>query len=83
MAGDVDKGEAREEKTQTGANQNGRPPPGRSKGFWIIRALSTLAIASVVPVVAFGVKYYQDGQLLKRHVSIKKAPINMGRAYYV
>ncbi|KAJ3613550.1 hypothetical protein NHX12_019797 [Muraenolepis orangiensis] len=67
MAGDVDKGEAREEKTQTGAHLTGCPAPGLSKGSWIIRALSTLAIVSLVPVLAFGVKYYQDGQLLKRH----------------
>jgi len=68
MAGDVDNGEqARGEETLSGAGARGQ-------GLWMIRALSTLAVVSVVVVpvlAAFGLKYYQDGQLLKRHVSIK------------
>lgn len=31
--------------------------------------LPKLLIIAAVPMVAFAVKYYQDGQLLKRHVS--------------
>ncbi|CAL8287200.1 unnamed protein product [Lota lota] len=65
MAGDVDKGVAREEQTEPGGHRDGLP--GRSKGFWITRALATLAMVSAVPVLAFGIKYYQDGQYLKRH----------------
>ncbi|CAL8273166.1 unnamed protein product [Merluccius merluccius] len=62
MAGDVDQGEAREGETRAGAPRRDRPPPARNQRFW-----TALAAVCVVPALAFGVKYYQDGQLLRRH----------------
>ena len=70
MAGDVDQGADREEQPDPGRRGLGGPPSAGRSGSWITRALATLAVFAVVPVFAFAIKYYQDGQQLKRHVSI-------------
>lgn len=76
MAADVDKRIPEEENAtppenepQNGDSQSGGLPSGRSlRSSWITRLISTLLMVAVVPVLAFGIKYYQDAQLLKRHV---------------
>ncbi|CAL8296274.1 unnamed protein product [Arctogadus glacialis] len=67
MAGDVDQGADREEQPDPGGRGLGGPPSAAKRGSWITRALAALAVFAVVPVLAFGIKYYQDGQQLKRH----------------
>lgn len=62
MAADVDKTIPEDESKI--APQNGHRSPG--SGSW--RVLWTLLIVGAVPLLAFGIKYYQDAQLLKRHV---------------
>lgn len=76
MAADVDKRIPEDKKACLGEDerldksQGGeRPSPGRSKRSWIIGAMSTLLMFIIVPLLAFGYTYYQDSQLLKRHVS--------------
>lgn len=64
MAADVDK---------TTPDDGSRIPPqighrSPGSGSWFSRGLWTLLLVAAVPLLAFGVKYYQDAQLLKRHV---------------
>uniref|UniRef100_A0A673CSI9 Selenoprotein N n=1 Tax=Sphaeramia orbicularis TaxID=375764 RepID=A0A673CSI9_9TELE len=63
MAADVDKRQPDDE----GKNSppNGHRSPG--SGSWVLRRMWTLLVVSAVPLVAFGIKYYQDAQFLKRH----------------
>uniref|UniRef100_A0A3Q1F5A9 Selenoprotein N n=1 Tax=Acanthochromis polyacanthus TaxID=80966 RepID=A0A3Q1F5A9_9TELE len=63
MAADVDKRTSEEESKIW--PQNGRRTPG--SGSWIYRGMWTLLMVCAVPLLAFGIKYYQDAQLLKRH----------------
>lgn len=63
MAADVDK--TTPEDRSVISQQNGHQRP--SRGSWISRAVWTLLIVGAVPLLAFGIKYYQDAQLLKRH----------------
>lgn len=64
MAADVDKTTA----------ENGRSISNRTErqstatGSWACRGLWTLLLVGAVPLVALGVKHYQDAQLIKRHV---------------
>lgn len=55
MAADVDKT----------TPEDGHQTPG--SGSWITRGMWTLLMVTAVPLLAFGIKYYQDAQLLKRH----------------
>lgn len=64
MAADVDKTSA--ENGSKISPETERQSPG--SGSWLSRGLWTLLLVGVVPLIAFGVKYYQDVQLLKRHV---------------
>lgn len=41
----------------------------RGSGSWVFRGMWTLLFVAAVPLLAFGIKYYQDTQFLKRHVS--------------
>lgn len=59
MAADVDKIAL---ENGTTSPHTGLRSPWISKGVW------TLLLLVAVPLLAFGVKYYQDAQLLKRHV---------------
>lgn len=64
MAADVDK--ATPENGSKISAQTGHQSPG--SGSWISKGLWTLLLVGAVPLLAFGLKYYQDAQLLKRHV---------------
>lgn len=64
MAADVDK-TAPENGTRI-SPQTGHRCPG--SGPWITKWLWTLLLLGAVPLLALGVKYYQDAQLLRRHV---------------
>lgn len=67
MAADVDKSIPEEEKKI--APQNGKQSPGSRS--WICRGMWTWVVVCAVPLFAFGIKYYQDARLLKRHVRPK------------
>lgn len=64
MAADVDKIIPEDESNVS--QRNGHLSP--SSGSWIFRGIWTLLILAAVPLLAFGIKYYQDAQLLQRHV---------------
>lgn len=64
MAADVDKTPA--ENGRNVSNRTERQSPG--SGSWLCRGLWTVLLVGAVPLVALGVKYYQDAQLVKRHV---------------
>uniref|UniRef100_A0A3Q3A7F9 Selenoprotein N n=1 Tax=Kryptolebias marmoratus TaxID=37003 RepID=A0A3Q3A7F9_KRYMA len=63
MAADVDK---RSPETESKPGQSGRRTAG-SGSSWFRRGTWTLLVLCAVPLLAFGVKYYQDVQLLRRH----------------
>lgn len=65
MAADVDKRTPEDESIS--AAQDGHRT--RCSGSWISTGMWTLLIVGAVPLLAFGIKYYQDTQLVKRHVS--------------
>jgi len=62
MAADVDKEISDKESN---VRQNGHQTPG--SGSWFYRGMWTLLMVFAVPLLAFGFKYYQDAQFLKRH----------------
>ncbi|MEQ2171727.1 hypothetical protein GOODEAATRI_013747 [Goodea atripinnis] len=62
MAADVDKTIPEKERRN---GHNGQTSPG--SGSWFYRGMWTLLVVCAVPLVAFGIKYYQDSQLLRRH----------------
>lgn len=64
MAADVDK-RIPEEASETSPQNEHRTP---GSGSWIYRGMWTLLMVCAVPLLAFGIKYYQDAQLIKRHV---------------
>lgn len=64
MAADVDK--TTPEDGSRISPQNVHRSPG--SGSWISKRLWTLLLVGAVPLLAFGIKYYQDALLLKRHV---------------
>lgn len=64
MAADVDKTAA--ENGRNISNGTERQSPG--SGSWMSRGLWTVLLVGAVPLLALGVKYYQDAQLIKRHV---------------
>lgn len=81
MAADVDK--ISPENQSKISPQTGHRTPG--SGSWISRGVWTLLIVGAVPLLAFGIKYYQDAQLFKRHVRstseitlviLKSVPVN-------
>ncbi|KAG7510254.1 hypothetical protein JOB18_016945 [Solea senegalensis] len=45
--------------------QNGHQTPG--SGRWMYRGVWTLVMVAAVPLLAFGIKYYQDSRLFRRH----------------
>lgn len=61
MVADDDEGQGGDESRTS--SQNGQ----QSSGSGISRGVWTLMLAAAVPLLAFGIKYYQDSQLLKRH----------------
>ncbi|KAM7375954.1 hypothetical protein PAMP_005708 [Pampus punctatissimus] len=63
MAADVDKRSPGDQSRNV--PQGGHQSPG--SGSWISRLMWTLFMVAVVPLLAFGIKYYQDTQLLRRH----------------
>ncbi|KAK5857499.1 hypothetical protein PBY51_010741 [Eleginops maclovinus] len=63
MAADVDQTHPEDERKIS--PQNGHQSP--ASGSWICRGMWTLLLIGAVPLLAFGIKYYQDAQLLKRH----------------
>lgn len=64
MAADVDKRKPEDESRIP--PQNGHRSPG--SGSWVYRGMWTLLLVAAVPLLAFGIKNYQDAQLVKRHV---------------
>ncbi|MEQ2290997.1 hypothetical protein AMECASPLE_008811 [Ameca splendens] len=62
MAADVDKTIPEKERRN---GHNGQTSPG--SGSWFYRGMWTLLVVCAVPLVAFGIKSYQDSQLLRRH----------------
>lgn len=64
MAGDVDKTNPEDENKNP--PQNGQQT--RGSGSWTSWCMWTLLMVGAVPLIAFGIKNYQDAQLLKRHV---------------
>ncbi|KAF6721832.1 Selenoprotein N [Oryzias melastigma] len=62
MAADVDKTTSEEERK---IEESGLRTPASGSRFY--RGVWTLFMLCAVPLVAYGVKYYQDTQLLKRH----------------
>lgn len=64
MAADVDKTTA--ENGRNISNRTERQSPG--SGSWVSRGLWTVLLVGAVPLLALGLKYYQDALLIKRHV---------------
>lgn len=64
MAADVDKTTAENGRNISNRTERRSPVP----GSWVTRGLWTLLLVGAVPLLALGVKYYQDAQLIKRHV---------------
>lgn len=71
MAADVDKTSPEEEDGSRISQQNNAHQSPESSGSWISRGICTgiwtLLLVCAVPLLAFGIKYYQDAQFLKRH----------------
>uniref|UniRef100_A0A8C7Z7M7 Selenoprotein N n=1 Tax=Oryzias sinensis TaxID=183150 RepID=A0A8C7Z7M7_9TELE len=63
MAADVDKKTSEAERKT--AEKNGLRTPASGSRFY--RGVWTLMLVCAAPLVAYGIKYYQDTQLLKRH----------------
>lgn len=63
MAADVDKTTA--ENGRNISNRTERHSPG--SGSWVSRGLWTVLLVGAVPLLALGLKYYQDALLIKRH----------------
>lgn len=68
MAADVDKTPPGNESNSS--RRGGRRSPGR--GSWVSRGVWTLLVVAAVPLLAYGIKHYQDAQLLQRHVRSTK-----------
>ena len=64
MAADVD--------NRAPEDEGGSPPQNRRRsagsGSWVHRAMWTLLVLGAVPLLALGIKCYQDAQLVKRQV---------------
>ncbi|KAJ4939958.1 hypothetical protein JOQ06_029393 [Pogonophryne albipinna] len=63
MAADVDQTIPEDERNISPQKGNQSP----ATGSWICRGIWTLLLIGAVPLLAFGIKYYQDAQLHKRH----------------
>lgn len=63
MAADVDKSTPERERSTGGSGQRS---PGC--GAWFRGWMWTLLAVCAVPLAGFGIKYYQNSQLLRRHV---------------
>lgn len=66
MAADVDQ-TAQGEDGSIDPVQNGTLRPGTQSGSRVRRGIWILFIVGAVPLLAFGIKYYQDAQILQRH----------------
>lgn len=66
MAADVDKTPLDEDRSRDPV-QNGIPRPGTCSGSRIWRGIWVLIMVGAAPLLAYGFKYYQDAQVLKRH----------------
>lgn len=66
MAADVDKTTPGEDGSRNPA-QNGISRPGTFPGSGVWRGFWILAVVGAAPLLAYGIKYYQDCQILKRH----------------
>lgn len=66
MAADVDKATRSEYESQITA-QNGISRPGTFSRSWVWRGFWVLIVFGAAPLLAYGIKYYQDVQILKRH----------------
>ncbi|KAJ0063117.1 hypothetical protein NL108_012580 [Boleophthalmus pectinirostris] len=66
MAADVDKS-PEEDGSSRNPVRNGAARPGTSSVWWVRRGMWLLILVGAAPLLAFGVKYYQDAQLLRRH----------------
>ncbi|KAK7904869.1 hypothetical protein WMY93_017476 [Mugilogobius chulae] len=66
MAADVDKAQEDEDGSRNPV-QNGNSRLGTSPVSWVWRGMWILVLVGVAPLLAYGIKYYQDAQLLKRH----------------
>lgn len=61
MAADVDK--------TTAGDHEDRATPSNRRARSRFKQLSSLFLIAAVPLIGFCIKYYQDTQLVKRHVS--------------
>lgn len=66
MAADVDQ-TAQGEDGSKNPVQNEIPGPRTRSGSWVWRGIWVLLIVGSAPLLAYGIKYYQDAQILKRH----------------
>uniref|UniRef100_A0A7N8Y2R3 Selenoprotein N n=1 Tax=Mastacembelus armatus TaxID=205130 RepID=A0A7N8Y2R3_9TELE len=69
MAADVDKRIPKDESKISPQNEHRAPGSGSrvSRGMW------SLLVVAAVPLLAFGIKYYQDAQLVRRHEESARA----------
>ncbi|KAJ0008985.1 hypothetical protein NQD34_016400 [Periophthalmus magnuspinnatus] len=65
MAADVDKSPDGDESRHR--VQNGSARPGTCSASWLRRGMWLLILVGAAPLLAFGVKYYKDAQLLRCH----------------
>uniref|UniRef100_A0A3P8UTF0 Selenoprotein N n=1 Tax=Cynoglossus semilaevis TaxID=244447 RepID=A0A3P8UTF0_CYNSE len=63
MAGDVDN-RVPEDVNKIPARNDLQSP---GSGSWIWKAVWTVVVIGAVPLLAFGIKYYQDARLVRRH----------------
>uniref|UniRef100_A0A8C6S9Z7 Selenoprotein N n=1 Tax=Neogobius melanostomus TaxID=47308 RepID=A0A8C6S9Z7_9GOBI len=66
MAADVDKSTQGEDGSRD-PGQIGIPRPGTRLGSWVWRGIWVLFIVGAAPLVAYGIKSYQDAQIVKHH----------------
>ncbi|CAL9686536.1 unnamed protein product [Knipowitschia caucasica] len=65
MAADVDKSQPGDGSCNPVQNEATRP--GMTSVRWLWRGVWVLILTAAVPLLAFGIKYHQDAQLVKRH----------------
>lgn len=68
MAADVDKATPGEDgSTKPAQSEVSRPGTRSQSRSWVWRGFWVLVLVGVAPLLAFGIKHYQDAQILKRH----------------